>query len=265
MKENFQNGEPYTTIARVYDIFNGDIDYKLWADFIEKCFDKYLLSRPELVLDLACGTGRMTRELAQKGYDMIGVDASCDMLAEAMNKTSADLHVLYLLQDMREFELYGTVGAVISCLDSVNYLTDDDGLAECFACVHNYLDPNGLFIFDINSPYKFENVYSDNCYIFEDEMPIEGEDSAEIYCGWQNCYDPNTRLCDFYLTVFTDNGDGGFTREDETQCERCYTVDEITRTLEKCGFEVCAVSGSFELAPPSETDERIYFVARCKK
>ena len=128
MSKKFDN---YGAISTIYDNINARVDYKAWADFFEKCFDKFLVERPELVLDLACGTGSMTLELASRGYDMIGVDGSSDMLNVALDrKYDMELprDVLFLLQDMREFELYGTVGAITCCLDSVNYLTGEGEL-----------------------------------------------------------------------------------------------------------------------------------------
>ena len=222
--------EGYGDIARVYDKLNAEIDYEAWADFFEKCFDKYMNSRPELVLDLACGTGRMTRTLSARGYDMIGVDGSDAMLSEAYMQGGEN--ILYLLQDMRSFELYGTVGAVVCCLDSVNYLLEDKDMEKTFMTVHNYLDPDGLFIFDMNTPYKFENVYSDNAYILEDE-----DDTGAIYCGWQNEYDRKSGICNFYLSLFEENEDGSYVRSDEKQTERCYSKDTVCGLLEKCGFE----------------------------
>ena len=114
-----QNG--YTAIARVYDKLNKEIDYAAWADFFEACFDRYLKERPKLMLDLACGTGSMTIELAKRGYDMIGIDGSADMLSEAFTRAQGLPPILFLQQDMRSFELYGTVGAVSCCLDSLTH------------------------------------------------------------------------------------------------------------------------------------------------
>lgn len=250
--------EGYSAIAGVYDKLNKDIDYSAWADFFEKCFDENG-GRPEIVLDLACGTGRMTRELARRGYDMIGVDGSADMLGEAYSQGGEG--VLYLLQDMRSFELYGTVGATVCCLDSLNYLLDLKDLKKTFALVHNYSDPGGLFIFDVNTPYKFENVYGDNAYILEDE----GDEGQGIFCGWQNFYNDETRICDFYLSVFEEDEDGAYIRSDEHQRERCYTKEEIVDTLGECGFELVGVYGDFDREVPTDTAERWYFVARAKK
>ena len=257
--------EGYNAIARVYDKLNAEIDYAAWGDFIEQCFDRFLTARPELVLDLACGTGRMTVELAGRGYNMIGVDGSEEMLAVAFERTlsadeetSLERRPMYLLQDMRRFELYGTVGAVVCCLDSLNYLTDDGDLEECFRSVHNYLDPDGVFLFDMNTPYKFETVYGDNAYILEDTV-----DGASVYCGWQNAYDKDSKICGFYLTLFEER-DGVYVREDEEQHERCYTKEQITATLEESGFELLGVFRDYKFSEPTADTERWYFAARKK-
>ena len=253
--------EGYRALARVYDRLNADLDYGAWADFIEACFQKYGATRPELVLDLACGTGTMTRALAARGYDMIGVDGSADMLSEAYSLGNGEGKILYLCQDMREFELYGTVGAVVSCLDSINYLLSEDDLRKTFAGVHNYLDPDGLFLFDVNSPYKFANIYGNNAYVLEDETPEGGA----IYCGWQNEYDAESGICDFWLSLFEEDEDGRYDRSDEHQRERCYTEDTLRRLLKQTGFEWLGVFGDFRFSAPSETTERWYIAARAKK
>ena len=253
----------YGSIASIYDNINAEIDYSSWADFIEKCFRKYLENKPELVLDLACGTGSMTFALAERGYDMIGADMSEDMLTEAMDKAydKGIQGILFLKQDMRCFELYGTVGAIVCCLDSVNYLIEDGDLEKCFKCAHNYLDPDGLFIFDVNTPYKFENIYGNNHYIFEDKNSF-GENA---YCGWQNEYDEETKLCNFYLSVFTEDEDGRFSREDEVQTERCFSHEELVENLEKSGFEVLGFFGDYSFSMPQSDCERWYVIARAKK
>ena len=249
----------YLAIAGVYDKLNKEIDYSKWADFFESCFEKYGNGKPEIVLDLACGTGRMTCEMASRGYDMIGIDGSIDMLSEAYSKDTGG--ILYLCQDMREFELYGTVGATLCCLDSLNYLTEDGDLEKTLSLVHNYSDPDALFLFDVNSQYKFENVYADNSYILEDE----NEDGGAIFCGWQNSYNKDTKICNFYLSVFEEGENGEYYRADEEQKERFYSNEEITSALEKTGFELLDIFSDVDFSKPLENSERLYFVARAKK
>lgn len=249
----------YFAVAGVYDRLNRSIDYGAWAGFFEKCFEKFLPQRPEIILDLACGTGRMTRALSERGYDMIGVDGSSQMLSEAYMQSTE--RILYLMQDMRELELYGTVGATVCCLDSINYLTEEGDVEKVFSLVHNYSDPDALFIFDVNTPYKFENIYSDNAYILEDE----DDGGEQIYCGWQNFYDRETGICDFYLSVFREDGDGSYIREDENQRERCYTREELVGALERSGFELIGVYSDYGFGEADDSCERWYFVARAKK
>ncbi len=253
----------YDAIASVYDSINSEVDYSAWADFIEACFRKFLKNKPELVLDLACGTGSMTFELHKRGYDMIGADISEEMLYKAYDKAYDEGigDILFIKQDMRNFELYGTVGAIVCCLDSVNYLTCPDDLEKCFNCAHNYLDPDGLFIFDVNTPYKFDNIYGDNHYIFEDN-DAEGNTS---FCGWQNEYDRESKLCKFYLSVFTEREDGKYDRSDEEQTERCYTEKELTDVLKKCNFDVLGFYSDYSFSTPDEECERWYIVAKAIK
>ena len=276
--------EGYHALAAVYDRLNADIDYVRWSGFMERCFDRYLPARPEIVLDLACGTGRMTFSLADRGYDMIGIDGSADMLAVAYEKSTdrtirildeigadelpADMTApLFLQQDMRDFELYGTVDAVVSCLDSINYLCGDGDLDACLACIHLYLAPGGLLVFDVNSPYKFAHTYGNNAYILEDTIS-EGDGSSgarTAYCGWQNEFDPATGLCRFYLSVFSEQADGTYRREDEEQTERCYSEEELTGALDCAGFDLCGIFSDFDFSPVKPDTERWYIVARTRK
>ena len=261
--------EGYGAIARVYDRLNAEINYAAWADFVEKCFDRFLPQRPTLVLDLACGTGSMTFPLADRGYDMIGVDGSADMLSEAYLRKEERSNVLLLHQDMRELELYGTVGAAVCCLDSLNYLLCREDLLRCFSLVHNYLDPDGVFLFDMNTPYQFRHIYGDNAYILEDELVwdegTEQEERVPVYCGWQNHFCEETQICDFDLSVFEELPDGSYRRADELQQERCYELEEIRQTLEQAGFEYLGVWSDYEFSPLEASTRRWYFAARAKK
>jgi hypothetical protein len=166
---------------------------------------------------------------------------------------------------MREFELYGTVGAVTCCLDSINYLLCEEDVRKCFLGVHNYLDPDGLFLFDVNSPYKFRHIYGDCAYILEDEISDGEGDAHAVYCGWQNFYDEQTKICNFDLTLFEELPDGNYLRSEERQKERCYSAEELTSLLLACGFEVLGVWRDFEFHEPQENTERYYIAARCIK
>ena len=254
--------EGYDAIAGVYDRLNRELDYEAWADFFENCFGRFLQEKPELVLDLACGTGRMTRTLAKRGYDMIGVDGSDSMLSEAYEAGGEG--ILYLLQDMRELELYGTVGAAVCCLDSINYLLEEKDVKRVFSLVHNYLDPDGLFLFDVNTPYKFTHVYGNNAYVLEDETE-NGDETRGIYCGWQNEFDEESGICDFYLSVFEEIEENVYRRSDEHQQERMYERETLERLLKECGFELLGAYADYNFETASDEDERWYFAARAKK
>ena len=251
--------DAYTSLAPVYDKLNGGIDYAAWADFIERQFARYAKKTPVSVLDLACGTGSMTVELARRGYDMTGIDLSEDMLAVARKKCDDERFrhsVLLVAQDMVQFELYGTVDAIVCCLDSLNYLLKTDELYRTFMHVHNYLEPGGVFVFDMNAPAKFERVYADNSYVLEDDG---------IFCAWQNYYNTKTKLCDFYLSIFTENPNGSWTRHDEAQRERCYSLRTVKQLLEQAGFEICSITSDFDGGEAGDDTERWYFTARALK
>lgn len=248
----------YTLLAPFYDAMNGDVDYEKWADFYESEFRRYEKGTTSLVLDLGCGTGSMTNTLARRGYDMTGVDYSPEMLdvARARAEKEGLRNILWLCQDMTEFELYGTVEAVVSTLDCINHITDKASLSECFSLVHNYLSPDGLFLFDVNSPYKFEEIYGDRAYLLEDE---------NAFCAWQNCYRKKSGLCDFYITLFEKQNDGSYLRREEWQREKMYTEKTLRALLTATGFEVLSVSGGLDGHAPLKNDERLYFTARCIK
>ena len=255
----------YQSLAPLYDRLNAHAPYQDWVRFLDECMQKFLPQKPQLVLDLACGTGKITRGLAKLGYEMIGVDASAEMLSEAYSK-QGDQPILYLQQTMQSFELYGTVGAVVCCLDSLNYLLTLEDLTSCISLVHNYLDPNGLFVFDMNTPYQFENNYGEHDYILESKAEPTGENKTDLFCGWRNHYDPKTRLCDFSLTFF-EGKNGLYKKTKETQTERCYSWQEITNTLKKCGMEllVCYKSLKMDVWDEKENVPRWFVVARCIK
>ncbi len=247
----------YDLLAPFYDAINADISYSDWADFIEKIFNKECKSRPELVLDLGCGTGKMTLELASRGYDMTGIDISAEMLDIAREQAEiGGYDILWLSQDMREFELYGTVDSAVSCLDCINHLTKPSDVKKTFELMHNYLIPDGIFVFDINGKAKFENIYADRSYVMEEDGGV---------CIWQNYYDNKTKLCDFYITLFEECSDGRYERYDDEQRERMYTVSEMRKMLLASGFEFIGAYSDFDFNEATDNSERIYIAARCKK
>ena len=239
----------YDLLAPFYDSINSDIDYSLWADFIEKIIERERSVRPELLLDLGCGTGKMTLELARRGYDMTGIDISPEMLGVARERADAEgLDVLWLCQDMTEFELYGTVDVALCCLDGINHLTEPSDLKKTFSLVHNYLSPDGLFIFDVNGRYKFENIYSDRAYVMEEDGAV---------CIWQNAYNEKNKICDFYITLFKEEEDGSYTRYDESERERMYTLRSLKSALTAAKFEVIGAYSDFNFSVASDASERI--------
>lgn len=245
----------YRDFAFYYDILMRDVDYGHWADYIVEIFERDKIN-PKLIADLGCGTGSFCLEMAQRGYEMIGIDKSAEMLSCAKQKAlDNESDILFLNQDMTSFELYGTVDVITCLLDSVNYVLHKRDLKRLFKLAMNYLNPGGLFIFDINSPYKFENIFADNIFC---------ETDREISYIWQNYYDRTSRLCRFDLTFFAQESEL-YRRFDEIHYERSYQADELKGMLEAVGFEKCATYGEFSFKRPSPKCERLFFVCRKQK
>ena len=240
----------YNEFAYLYDSLINDVDYEKWADYYFSVFNRYG-HKPCLGLDLGCGTGNLTLELAKRGIEMTGVDLSEDMLMVAREKSEGQ-DILYLNQDMTEFELYGTVDFIVSSLDCINYITDKRDLLSVFRLVNNYLDPGGLFIFDINTRYKLENIIGNNTFVLEND---------DVFCTWQNEYDKRKKISDFYLTFFCKN-ECGYERFDEQHTERAYEIDEIKTLIEKSGMKLLKVYDSLSFESPKKNSERVFFVAQ---
>lgn len=245
--------EAYGKFAQVYDLFMDNIDYEGWAEYIVERLKEYNIE-DGLVLELGCGTGTMTGLLAAKGYDMIGVDNSEEMLAEAMEKrVNSDADILYLLQDMQEFELYGTVRAVVSVCDSMNYITERDELLQVFKLVNNYLDPDGIFMFDMNTVHKYRDLMGD--------VTI-AENREEGSFIWDNSYDAEEGLNYYELAVFIPREDGLYEKCEEVHCQKAYPRSEIEELIRESGMELLAVYDAYTLKPADESSERIFFVAK---
>ena len=246
--------DAYTSFAQVYDLFMDNVPYEEWAAYVRGIFTEYGIGSG-LVLDLGCGTGSLTECLARAGYDMIGVDSSEDMLEIAMDKRGrSGLDILYLLQDMREFELYGTVRAVVSICDSMNYILDYADLVQVFRLVSNYLDPGGIFIFDLNTEYKYEALMGSRTFA-EDR-----EDGSFI---WYNEYSPEDHINEYDLTLFVREGKL-FRRFQETHYQRAYSPAEVRRAAAEAGMEFEACWDAFSRDPVKPDSERMYMVFREK-
>ena len=234
------NMESYTSFAEVYDQFMDNVPYEAWADFLQEILQKEEI-RDGLVLDLGCGTGSMTEALAARGYDMIGVDNSEEMLEIAMEKRVETGHdILYLQQDMQAFELYGTVRAVISVCDCVNYLTDPEELEEVFRLVNNYLDPEGIFIFDFNTQYKYRELLGDTTI-------AENRENASFI--WDNYYYEEEKINEYELTLFIrEEGEECYRRYQETHFQRAYTLEEIRELLTRAGLCYLVITSSRSLS-----------------
>ena len=242
--------EAYTSFARVYDTFMDNVPYKEWADYLGKILKEYGID-DGLVLDLGCGTGNMTEMLASSGYDMIGVDASAEMLEIARNHP--DEGILYLQQDMREFELYGTVAAVVCVCDSLNYLLEEEDLAEVFSLVHNYLDQNGVFIFDMNTIHKYRDLIGDATIC---------ENREEGSFIWENEFDEETGINVYDLTLFLPREDGLYERDEEIHYQKAYDPEKVRELLEKAGLIPLAVYDAYTKDVPKPDSGRLTFVAR---
>lgn len=249
--------EAYTGFAEVYDTFMDNIPYEEWTEYIKELLTEYGVDNG-LVLDLGCGTGSITELMAKEGYDMIGIDNSEEMLSIAMEKREkSGYNILYLCQDMREFELYGTVRAIISICDSVNYIMEEDGLLEVFKLVNNYLDPGGIFIFDLNTLYKYSNIMGDT-------IIAENRDNCSFI--WENYYYEAERINEYDLSIFIKEKDNLYRKYEETHLQRAYELTEIQKLLERAGLEFVSAYDAFTKQPPKCDSERIYIVAReCQK
>lgn len=242
--------ESYTSFARVYDLFMDNVPYEEWCQYLEAIFTEYGIE-DGLLLDLGCGTGKLTRLMAAKGYDMIGVDNSFEMLDIA--REHSDDGILYLMQDMREFELYGTVRGVYSACDSVNYILEEEELQQVFALVNNYLDPGGIFVFDFNSSYKYQALLAENTF-------AETRDEGSFI--WENYYDEEEGINEYDLTLYIKEEDERFARFQEVHYQKCYELETMIRLLKDAGLEVIGVYDAYTKNPVQVDSEKITIIAR---
>lgn len=241
----------YNNFALLYDELMDDVDYKSWYLYIEKTFDKFN-KKPEKVLEMACGTGNLSYYLAKGGYDLTCFDISSEMLSMAYNKLNPFKNVSLLNQNMIDFNINKKFDAIISICDSINYIIDKDDLLNVFKNVKNHLNKDGIFIFDINSYYKLKHIIGNNTFV---------EDRDKIYYIWQNYFNSDDNIIEFYLTFFVDNRNKNYIRFDEEHFQKAYYTDEIIELLKAASFSKVHCFDGFTFNPLREESERIYFVA----
>lgn len=245
----------YEAFAAVYDIFMDEVDYEGWLRHILAVWERYGNGPLESVIDLGCGTGGAAVPLATRGLDVTGVDISPEMLAEADHKARQSGAALRLVcQDMAALDLGVQAGCILSLCDSLNYLMEDGQLERVFARVAAHLEPGGLFLFDMNTEYKFRETLGDNIFASAEE------DAAYI---WENRYDAEAKINEYDVSFFIEDEESGlYERVREYHYERAYSMDEVMHALEKAGLALLAVHDGYSFAPPREESERLFFAAR---
>ena len=242
----------YTDFAYIYDrLMKKDVDYEKWADYIENIFARYD-KNPSLVCDLACGTGNITVPLARRGYDMTGIDVSEDMLNIAREKAT-DNDILFLNQNIASLDLYGTMDAFTCMIDGVNYIISPKALLDMLTKIKTcFLEKDGLFVFDISTRHKLENVIGSNTFIHSDK---------DVFYAWQNRYIAKKNLSDMMLTFFVKSGKS-YRRFEERHLQRAYTEDEIRKIAKRAGFRQIDAYDELTFDPPKPDSERLVFVCR---
>ena len=245
--------EAYSEFANVYDIFMEDTPYEEWYKFIKTCIKEQEVT-VQSVCELGCGTGKMTMLFAKSGCDVIGIDYSPEMLMVAQDRAfEEEVSILYLMQDMSEFEINRRVDLICSCCDSINYLLEEDEVKSTFERVETYLAPNGLFIFDMNTPYKYKEVLGNQ--IFADQT----DEAAYI---WENFYDEEEEINEYEVSFFIKDEEGKYERTIENHYQRAYSKEYICSLLEEVGLEVIQMYDNYSKQSVSHKTQRITYVAR---
>lgn len=242
----------YMQFANIYDSLMDDFNYSNWADYIVEILDRNKIQTNK-ILELACGTGNLTQELLKRHYRVDAFDLSNDMLVQAQQKLSKYKNLRLFNMDMTSFKLSSTYDVALSICDSINYILNKDDLVKTFKNVYNHLNPGGVFIFDINSLYKIQTVLGNNIFI---------EDREEVFYTWDNKFNPDSKIGEYYLTFFTSTDGIMFKRFDEIHKQRAYSVEEILTSLEEVGFINIETSNAFSFDKITKTSERINFVGK---
>lgn len=242
----------YGAFAEYYDSLTSNVSYDETAKYVADILDENGIKKG-ILLDLACGTGTMSVQMAKRGYEVIGIDNSPEMLSEAREKAyEAKEDILFLCQDMCNIDLYGTVECTICLLDSLNHLESEEELQAAFEGVSLFTVPGGLFIFDVNTQYKHKYVLGNNTFVY---------DNDDVYCVWQNEYDDESKTVEIFLDFFEEEN-GLYRRSSEYFTECAFSDETIRRLLKEAGFSNVKAYGELSRNAPSETEERIFYVAR---
>ena len=245
----------YGSFSDFYDILTENVNYPQRAQYIADLLTANGV-KGGILLDLACGTGKLSTEMAKRGFEVIGVDASGDMLSIAMNNAyESGVNILFLCQTMQQLDLYGTINACVCTLDSINHLTEKADVQAAFDKVSLFTEPGGIFVFDINTPYKHREVLADNTFVYD----MDG-----VYCVWQNTLDKDTDTVQIDLDIFEEIEDGVYERMQESFSERAYEIKEIEAMLEKAGFETVNIYDELTVQPPKADSQRVFVIARKK-
>ena len=245
----------YGSFSDFYDILTENVNYPQRAQYIADLLTANGI-KGGILLDLACGTGKLSTEMAKRGFEVIGVDASGDMLSIAMNNAyESGVNILFLCQTMQELDLYGTINACVCTLDSINHLTDKKDVQAAFDKVSLFTEPGGIFVFDVNTLFKHREILADNTFVYD----MDG-----VYCVWQNTLDKATDTVQIDLDIFEEIEDGIYERMQESFCERAYEISELQAMLQKAGFEVINVYDELTNQPPKADSQRVFIIARKK-
>ncbi|MDE6501336.1 MAG: class I SAM-dependent methyltransferase [Ruminococcus sp.] len=246
----------YNVFARYYDELTANIDYKKRAEYFHEIIKKFKSTENNILLDLACGTGSISEEMARLGYDVIGVDNSQEMLGIALDKKfESGLNIQYLCQDMRNIDMFGTIDVTVCALDSINHLASVDDVRKVFERVSLFSEYNGLFIFDVNTLYKHRKILANNTFTYETD---------NLYCIWENSINPNNDEVKMNLEFFELEENGLYSRSTDSFSEKAYSEETIEKLLSESNFEVIAKYGDDTFSSPSETSQRIIYTARCR-
>lgn len=244
----------YMVLGSFYDRFMTEEDPKERVEYLSKLFLQFNGKMPKTMLDIGCGTGELCAEFASKGVDMTGIDNSDTMLMianeKAMNFTP---NILLLHQNMMELDLNDTVEAAICVMDGLNHLKNTEQIKKVFQRLRLFIESQGLFIFDVNTPWKHEHTLSNNTFVFEED---------DVMCIWQNEFVKNSCTVHMNLDFFEKTENGAYERFSDYVCERAYTQKTWKKLLEECGFKMEAIFADKTMSEPSCDCDRWVIVAR---